>query len=71
MAKMWIYEGTVSGNKITLATEGECPDNPGKVRQFSESLELLDKDHKVFKSQIQQDDGTWQTCLIVKATRVK
>ncbi len=71
MAKMWIYEGTVSGNKITLATEGECPDKPGKVRQFSESLELVDQDHKVFKSQIQQDDGTWQTCLVVKATRVK
>lgn len=70
MAKLWLYEGTASGNKVTLATEGECPDQPGKVRQFSESLELVDKNHKVFKSQIQQDDGTWQTCLVVKSRRV-
>lgn len=73
MSRLWSYEGSVNGagNKLTLETEGSCPKEPGKVRLFHESLELIDPDHKVFTSEIRQDDGTWLTCVTVKGTRVK
>lgn len=70
---LWNYEGAVddSGKVLTLETEGACPMRPGKLTKFKEVIEMKDKDHKVFSSAMQGDDGQWVTMMTSQATRKK
>lgn len=70
---LWNYEGTVdeSGKKLTLETEGPCPLKGGKTGKFREVVEILDKDHKVFTSSMQGDDGKWVLGMKMTSTRKK
>lgn len=67
----WNYEGTLdtTGKILTFETEGECPMNPGKPMKFKETVEIKDKNHKVFTSAIKGDDGQWVTMMTSRATR--
>jgi hypothetical protein len=62
---LWEYEGTLdsAGKTLTLETEGACPMHPGKLSRFKEVIELKSKDHKVFTSSMQGEDGTWMTMM--------
>jgi hypothetical protein len=70
---LWTYEGTVDadGKVLTLETEGPCPMRPGQTTNFREVLELKSKDHKVFTSSIQLEDGSWVTMLTINYRRKK
>jgi len=70
---LWSYVGTVdpTGKILTLETEGPCPYRPGKNSKFREVTEFKSKDHRVFTSSIQQDDGTWHTAVTVHSRRKK
>ena len=64
---LWKYEGTVNeeGKTLTLETEGPCPMKPGKLSKFKEVIEFKSKDHKVFTSSMQEDDGKWSTMMTI------
>ena len=68
---LWVYEGTLdrSGKVLTLEAEGPCPMAPGRMSKFKEVLEVKDKDHKVFTSSIQGEDGTWTTGMRITYRR--
>jgi hypothetical protein len=69
---LWEYKGTADGNKLTLEAKGPCPMKPpGTLVNFRETLELKDKDHKVFTSSYQEDDGSWTPMLTSVYTRKK
>ncbi len=70
---LWKYEGKVdeTGNILTLATKGPCPKKPGTLSNFKEVIELKDKDHKVFTSSMQEDDGTWTKMVTIDYRRKK
>ena len=68
---MWTYEGTVEGNKLTLSTEGPSQMNPAERVKFREVLEVKDKDHKVFTSSMQREDGSWNQVMTINYTRKK
>jgi hypothetical protein len=69
---MWQYTGSVEGKKLTLESKGPCPlKPPGTLVNFRETLELKDKDHKVFTSSFQDDDGTWKELVTINSTRKK
>lgn len=67
----WTYEGSVddAGKVLTLETRGPCPERPGELSNFKEVLELKSKDHKVFTSSMQKEDGTWQKMLTITYRR--
>ena len=69
---LWKYEGSVdaSGKVLTLETVGPCPLKPGLVR-FKEVTEFRSKDHRVFTSSMQNDDGTWVTLVTADYRRKK
>jgi hypothetical protein len=69
----WEYEGEVdeSGRKLTLETEGPSPLRAGETARFRETLELRDKNHKVFTSSMQDDEGRWVTMLTWNYRREK
>ncbi len=68
---LWKYEGTVNaqGTSLTLTSEGPCPMKGGKICKFRETMELKDPNHKVFTSQILEDDGTWKTMMTARSTK--
>jgi hypothetical protein len=67
---LWRYTGTVEGKTITLEAKGPCPlKPPGTLVNFKETLELKDKDHKVFTSSMQEDDGSWTQMVTINFTR--
>lgn len=68
---LWLYEGDVEGNTLTLIAESDCPMQPGQKRWFREILELTDADTKTFSSSMKMDDGTWVDCVTGTAKRVK
>ena len=70
---LWTYQGTVDkgGTTLTLDTEGPNPMAAGKMTKFKEVLEFKGKDHKVFTSSMQMDDGTWVKFVTINSTRKK
>jgi len=70
MPILWKYEGTVDAAGKILTLESEGPGQDGKLLKFRESVELKDKDHKVFTSATEQD-GKWLVHLTIKYTRKK
>jgi hypothetical protein len=70
---IWSYEGTLDedGKKLTLLTEGPHPTDPNARANYREVIEVKDKDHKVFTSSLQTDDGQWMTFVTINARRVK
>lgn len=69
----WVYEGNFdeTGKVLTLETKGPCPMKPGTLSNFKEVIEFKDKDHKVFTSSMQQEDGTWMEIMSVESKRKK
>jgi hypothetical protein len=70
---LWRYEGTVdpTGKILTLETEGPCPMAPGGLSKFKEVTEFKSKDHRVFTSLRQGEDGKWTTVVTVNSRRKK
>jgi len=70
----WKYEGTVDETRkiLTLDTEGTCAAlKPGTIYKFKEVTEFKSKDHKVFTSSIQGEDGKWTKMVTVNSYRKK
>ena len=57
---LWRYEGTLdaSGKVLTLSAEGPAFDQPGKMANYRDVIEMKDKDTKVLTSHIEKD-GKW------------
>lgn len=69
MSHMWLNEGSVEGNSITLETEGPCPVNG--LTRFRETTEFKTPDHKVFTSRILSPDGEWKVGMTINCYRKK
>lgn len=70
-ATLWQYRGTLdaAGKVLVLETEGKCPGD-GQLRRFRETIELVDRDHRTFTSEVEVD-GQWVRCVRFVYTRVK
>jgi hypothetical protein len=71
---LWNYTGTLdeAGNKLTLATKGPNPMVPGdKTFNYREVIEFKSKDHYVFTSAMQGEDGEWVTFMTANFHRKK
>jgi hypothetical protein len=64
------YEGSVSGNTLTLECEGPDP-TTGKVAKMKDVMEVKDKDTRVLTSYIQGEDGKWTRFMTMTAKRKK
>src|SRR5688572_6508199 len=73
MTHMWNYEGQLdpSGKVLPLNCEGPDFELEGKYRNYKDTIELVDDDHRVLTSSMQQDDGTWNEFMRADYRRTK
>ena len=71
MSHLWVYEGAVdvTGNKLTLHTEGPNMAVEGKTAKYKEVIEFKGDNQRVFTSHMLGEDGKWQTLMTVNFRR--
>jgi hypothetical protein len=60
MTKLWVYDGWLEGNTLTLEAEGPSFESPEKTAKYRDIIEIVNEGHRLFRSQIQTADGSWQ-----------
>jgi len=71
MTNLWIYEGTLAGNVLTLAAEGPSMAGDGTLAKYHDVIEILDSDRRTLSSSLLHDDGTKQQFMSARYRRVR
>ena len=71
MTHMWVYEGELVGNVLTLNTEGPSFTAEGQMVKYQDIIELKSNGDRLLSSQTLGDDGTWTHFMTVTYRRVK
>ncbi len=71
MTYLWPYEGTLTGNVLTLDTEGPCFSGNGKMVKYQDIVEIVDDDHWTLRSRMPGEDGKWIDFMEAHYTRRK
>lgn len=69
MANLWLYEGALEGNVLTLDTEGPDFGAEGKTGKFRDVVELVDDDHRILRSSRLGEDGQWHEFMTARYRR--
>jgi hypothetical protein len=69
MTYLWVYSGTLEGNKLTLEVEGPAFDGPGTAL-FRDIIEFKTDDHRLLSSHVRTADGKWQQFQTTEYRRV-
>ena len=69
--KLFTYEGTVSGNTLTLNTDGPSPTDPAKTVKMKDVCELKGPDERTLTSYMRGDDGQWVKFMTMTSKRKK
>ena len=57
MTYLWPYEGTLTGNLLTLDTEGPSFSGDGRMVKYQDIVEIVDDDHWTLRSRMPGEDG--------------
>lgn len=62
MTQLFVYEGELDAAQrvLTLSTTGPSFTDPAKRANYHDIIELVDENTKIFRSELQTDDGSWQ-----------
>jgi hypothetical protein len=71
MTYLWVYDGSLSGNTLTLETDGPNVMGDGKMTSFREVVELKDRDTRTFRSTMRGENGEWVTIMSATYRRSK
>ena len=60
MSYLWLYQGHVdeSGKRLVLDVRGPKMSGEG-MANYQDIFEIVDRDHWILRSNIQDDDGVW------------
>jgi hypothetical protein len=59
MTFMWIYEGSLDGDVLTLESDGPSFEADGKMAKYKDITELKNDDYRIFRSVVLGNDGEW------------
>lgn len=71
MTNLWIYDGALAGNILTLDADGPSFTEPGKIVKYQDIIEILADDHRTLSSQSLGDDGKWTRFMTAHYRRAK
>jgi hypothetical protein len=69
MPNLWVYEGSVDGNALSLDTEGPDMSEKGKTAKYRETIEFKSDDQRTFTSRMLGPDGSWKTIMTANYRR--
>jgi hypothetical protein len=69
MTNLWIYDGTLEGDVLTLDTEG--PGMDGTMAKYKDRIEIKSDDERVMTSHMQTADGSWTQIMTMTLRRTK
>lgn len=70
-AHLWLYEGTLNGDVLTLDTEGPDFIAAGKMARYRDVVEWTDDDHRILTSHRLGEDGRWQAFMTAHYRRTR
>ncbi len=70
MPSLWIYEGALDGDVLTLDTEGPSFTAEGRMAKYRDTIELKSDGHRVLTSTCQNEDGSWTHFMTAHYRRV-
>jgi hypothetical protein len=59
MTNLWVYEGMLDGDTLTLDCEGPAFESPEKTTKYQDIIELVGDDRRVLRSRAIGEDGEW------------
>jgi Protein of unknown function (DUF1579) len=72
MTFLWPYNGSLDADKKILTLDSEGPNfSTGTIVPYQDIIELVSIDHKILRSQIQMEDGTWNQFMTAHYHRQK
>lgn len=71
MPGMFVYEGQLAGDTLTLNTSGPSCLDQTKTARYQDIIERLGPNQRVLRSQMQKDDGSWEPIMRAEYTRVR
>ena len=72
MHHLWVYDGELDTNKrvLTLNAEGPSFSGDGTMAKYQDIIEIVGRDHRVLRSQVQGADGKWTQFMEAHYRRV-
>ena len=71
MTNLWVYDGSLEGDVLTLDAEGPSMTDPNKAAKYQDVVEIVSDDHHVLSSQILGEDGRWVRFMTAHYRRAK
>jgi hypothetical protein len=71
MTHLWLYDGALNGNVLTLDAEGPNFAAEGKMAKYQDMIEFKSDDHRILSSQMLGDDGKWNQFMTAHYRRKK
>ena len=70
---MWIYDGTldVEQGVLTLNASGPAMYDKERTANYRDTIRLVDAKHRVMRSEMQGEDGTWTEFMRTEFTRLR
>ena len=70
MSMMWLYDGALEGEVLTLDSEGPDFTDPTRRLKYQDIVEWLPDGRRVLASRVQMPDGAWQPIMRAEYRRV-
>lgn len=71
MAGLWVYEGRLDGNVLTLDTEGPSMKGDGTLAKYHDIVEMVSDDERILASEAQGEDGKYHRFMTARYRRVR
>lgn len=69
MAWMWVYDGTLEGDRLVLDTEGPSMSDDGTTARYRDIIELRSDTERTMTSESLTPDGSWTRIMTMTLRR--
>lgn len=69
MSYLWVYDGSVDGNTLNLDSDGPSMAGDGKMAKYRDAIEFVNDNHRILRSQILNEDGSWKVFIVTNYKR--
>ncbi len=70
MPNLWVYEGSLAGDVLTLDCEGPDFSDATKTASYQDVMEIVGDDHRILRSRLKAPDGQWHQIMQAHYRRV-